>query len=169
MIPSDKTTVLLDPLPLWLDAVEQIVSRNGVVVVGLTTEPDQALALVEELRPTVLVADPQTDGLSTIREACERVPEMKAIVLSATSDTDHIAAAFAVGAVAYVLKTAHSDDVGVAVRQAFDRSVFVSSPATVSTNGDRPEAARSDVSSADRSPWAQSHGLYPPSEQSSAA
>jgi DNA-binding NarL/FixJ family response regulator len=171
MSPGDKTTVLLDPFPLWLDAVESVLSKNGVAVVGRTTERDQVLALVDELRPTVLVADPQTDGLSTIREACERVPGMKAIILSATSDPDHIVAAFAVGAVAYVLKTAHSEDVGVAVRQAFDRSVFVSTPADASTesHGSPPPAAQSDALPSEASRRAQLHDLLPPSEQPSAA
>jgi DNA-binding NarL/FixJ family response regulator len=147
MSPSDKTAVLLDPFPLWLDAVEQVLARNGVVVAGRTTDPDQALVLVEELRPTVLVAEPGTEGLSAIREACERAPGLKAIVLSATSDPAQIQAAFAAGAVAYVLKTAHAEDVGVAVRQAFDQSVFVPTPPAVSAAsiGAEPTAARSDA------------------------
>jgi DNA-binding NarL/FixJ family response regulator len=47
-------------------------------------------------------------------------------VLSAHHDTGHIDAALAAGASAYVLKTAHPDDVASAVRQAFDHSVFMS-------------------------------------------
>jgi DNA-binding NarL/FixJ family response regulator len=133
MSPVERTAVLLDPYPLWLDAVESVLSRNGVAVVGRTTDPQQALALVEELRPAVLVAEPGVEGLSAIREACERCPGLKAIVLSAATEPAHIQAAFAAGAVAYVLKTAHPDDVGVAIRQAFEHSVFVPTPAQMST------------------------------------
>jgi DNA-binding NarL/FixJ family response regulator len=147
MSPSEKTAVLLDPFPLWLDAVEQVLAKNGVAVVGRTTDRDQALVLVKELRPTVLVVEPETDGLPMIREACERAPGLKPIVLSGTSDPAHILAAFAVGAVAYVLKTGHAADVGVAVRQAFDHSIFVPTPAVVwaESNGTAPVAARSDA------------------------
>jgi DNA-binding NarL/FixJ family response regulator len=49
-------------------------------------------------------------------------------VLSSASDPAHIDAAFAAGAVAYVLKTAHQDDIRVAIRQAFEHSVFVRTP-----------------------------------------
>jgi DNA-binding NarL/FixJ family response regulator len=46
-------------------------------------------------------------------------------VLSASSETADIDAAFASGAAAYVFKTARPEDVASAVRQAFDASVFL--------------------------------------------
>jgi DNA-binding NarL/FixJ family response regulator len=147
MSPVERTAVLLDPYPLWLDAVEHVLSRNGVVVVGRTTDPHHALALVDELAPDVLVAEPGPDGLGAVREACERAPGLKAIVLSATSDPAQIQAAFGAGAVAYVLKTAQPDDVGVAIRQAFEHSVFVPTPGAVSvaSNGISSSAAKDAV------------------------
>jgi DNA-binding NarL/FixJ family response regulator len=45
-------------------------------------------------------------------------------VLSAYDDTEHIDAALAAGAIAYVLKTAHPDDFAAAIRQSFEHSVF---------------------------------------------
>ena len=152
MSPVERTAVLLDPYPLWLDAVESVLSRNGVTVVGRTTDPQQALVLVEELRPAVLVAEPGTEGLSAIREACERCTGLKAIVLSATTEPAHIQAAFAAGAVAYVLKTAHPDDVGVAIRQAFEHSVFVPTPMPTSSasNGVVTPAAKDAVAALTR-------------------
>jgi DNA-binding NarL/FixJ family response regulator len=138
---GETTAVLLDPYPLWLDAVEQVLARNNVEVVGRTTDPARAVALVEELRPSVLVAEPGTDNVAMIREACDRAPGLKAIVLSSASDPSHIDAAFAAGAVAYVLKTAHQDDIRVAIRQAFEHSVFVPTP-TFTGNGVATAPAR---------------------------
>ena len=136
MSPGDRTAVLLDPHPLWLDAVELVLTRNGVGVVGQTTDPDRALALVEEFRPSVFVAEVTGEGLSCIRKACAKVPELKAIVLSSPDDAGQIEAAFAAGAHAYVLKTAHPDDVTVAIRQTFEHSVFLPGPAVAApTNG----------------------------------
>jgi DNA-binding NarL/FixJ family response regulator len=128
---GERTAVLLDPYPLWLDAVDNVLSKNGITVVGQTSDPDRALALVEEFRPGVLVVEPGADGLTCLREACARFPELKAIVLSSSDDPSQIQAAFAAGALAYVVKTAHSDDVGVAIRQAFTPSLFLPSPAPV--------------------------------------
>jgi DNA-binding NarL/FixJ family response regulator len=50
---------------------------------------------------------------------------LKAIALASSNDPTQIQAAFSAGAVAYVVKTAHSDDVGVAIRQAFSPSLFL--------------------------------------------
>nr|MDQ4030143.1 response regulator transcription factor [Actinomycetota bacterium] len=47
------------------------------------------------------------------------------IVLSLYDDTDHIDAALAAGAVAYVIKTAQPEDLRSAIRQAFAHSVYL--------------------------------------------
>jgi DNA-binding NarL/FixJ family response regulator len=137
MSPGDRTAVLLDPHPLWLDAVELVLTRNGVAVVGQATDPDRALALVEEFCPSVLVAEAAGEGLTCIRKACAKFPELKVIVLSSPDDAAQIDAAFAAGAHAYVLKTAHPADVTVAIRQTFEHSMFLPGPAVAaaSTNG----------------------------------
>lgn len=145
MGPVERTAVLLDPYPLWLDAVETVLSEDGITVVGRANDADHALALVEEFRPTLFIAEPGKDGLSAVREACQRAPSVKAIILSATSDPAHIQAAFASGAVAYVLKTAHPDELGMAIRQTFLHSVFVPTPLAVSTVN---EAVSSDTQDA---------------------
>ena len=146
MSPGDRTAVLLDPHPLWLDAVELVLTRNGLAVVGQATDPDRALALVEELRPSVFVADAAGDGFACIRKACATVPELKAIVLSSPDDGAQIEAAFAAGAHAYVLKTAHPDDVSVAIRQTFDHSVFLPGPGATAAPANTPVAVGSDAS-----------------------
>ena len=122
---GERTAVLVDPFPLWLDAVESVLARNGVTVVGRASHAEQALTLCEELRPQVLVADPAAGGIACIREATARVPGLKAIALASSGDPDQVRAAFAAGAVAYVVKTADATDVGVAVRQAFSPSLFL--------------------------------------------
>jgi NarL family two-component system response regulator LiaR len=127
---------------LWLDAVENVLAKNAVTVVGRTSNVERALALCEELRPGILVAEPATGGIACIREACTRVPGLKAIALASSDDPTQVQAAFAAGAVAYVVKTAHSDDVGVAIRQTFSPSLFLPgvTPAP-STNGNGNGAA----------------------------
>ena len=52
-------------------------------------------------------------------------PAVKAIVLSVSDDPTIIHAAFEAGAVAFVVKTAHPDDLAVAVRQAYEASFFL--------------------------------------------
>ena len=139
---GERTAVLVDPYPLWLDAVENVLAKNAVTVVGRTSNVERALALCEELRPGILVAEPSAGGIACIREACTRVSGLKAIALASSDDPTQVQAAFAAGAVAYVVKTAHSDDVAVAIRQTFSPSLFLPGVTpTPSTNGNGHVAA----------------------------
>jgi DNA-binding NarL/FixJ family response regulator len=138
---GERTAVLVDPYPLWLDAVENVLAKNAVSVVGRTSNVERALALCEELRPGILVAEPASGGIACIREACTRVPGLKAIALASSDDPTQVQAAFAAGAVAYVVKTAHSDDVGVAIRQTFSPSLFLPGVAPTTSNGNGAVAA----------------------------
>ena len=124
--PDRRLAVLLDPHPLWLEALEHVLGRTGVDVVAKTGSRDAALAAVERLRPDLLVTELEPeDGADWLRRALGRMPDCKAIVLSRHEEPALIDAALRAGAVAYVIKTAHPDDLASAVRQVFDHSVFL--------------------------------------------
>jgi DNA-binding NarL/FixJ family response regulator len=128
-IPSERTAVVLDEHPLWLEAIEPVLRRTGVELVGKTTSAEDALALVESQRPDILIVSYELSGdpdaISTIRTALERMPGLKAIVLSLYDDVERVEAAFAAGAVAYVLKSSQPDDLALAIRQAFRHSIYL--------------------------------------------
>jgi len=118
------TTVLLDQDPIWSQAVEQVLKRLDIKVVGKVTSPERALALIAERKPDLLIAeietgDPAIDGIACLRRARERAPDLRTIVFSRSDDREHIIAAFSVGALAYVHKTTHPDDLALALRQLF--------------------------------------------------
>jgi DNA-binding NarL/FixJ family response regulator len=131
-----RTALLVDQHPLWLDTIEPVVARAGVVVVGKATSPSTALKLVAQLEPGLLVTGVtmppgEIDGVALVRAARARRPELRAIVLSASTEPAHVQAAFDAGARAYVVKTAHADDITSAVRQAFEHSIYLAgAPAT---------------------------------------
>jgi DNA-binding NarL/FixJ family response regulator len=127
---NGRTAVLVDQHPLWLDAVSMVVADLGMTIVGTATTAREGLALVADHRPDVLVTGIQMpagemDGIELVRAGKENVPALRAIVLSIYDDTKHIDAALAAGAVAYVIKTAHPDDLRSAIRQAFAHSVYL--------------------------------------------
>jgi DNA-binding NarL/FixJ family response regulator len=126
-----RSAVVFDQHALWLEAIEGVLVRAGVDVVGKSTNVEAALTLVIERRPDILVidtetADGQLDGLTYVRMARERAPSVRCVVLSGLSDPESIAAAFAAGAAAYVTKKAYPDDLAFAVRQSFEHSVYMS-------------------------------------------
>ena len=122
--------VVLDPHPIWLDAIEMVLERIGAKVVLKTSSSGDALEAIERLQPQLLILEldsqpGEADGFEVMRRAKTLAPALRSIVLSAHHDTAHIDAALAAGAAAYVVKTAHPDDVASAVRQAFDHSVYL--------------------------------------------
>jgi len=136
--PENPTAVLLDRHPLWHEAVEHVLHRIGVRVVGKTTSPAEALELIEVEQPNVFVTgvsmpDGEIDGLQCLRRARASVPHLRAVVLSNYSDQARVDAALEAGAFAYVIKSAHPDDLAAAIRQAFEHSIFFAAPGRPTT------------------------------------
>jgi DNA-binding NarL/FixJ family response regulator len=127
---SDQTGVICDSHPMWLDAVEQVLRRIGINVVGKTTSTSEALSMVEEHNPDLLITELESpagdlSGLALIERVRAARPSVRPIVLSMHTDAQVIDAALVAGASAYVVKTAHPEDLASAVRQAFSHSVYL--------------------------------------------
>ena len=140
---QQRTAVLFDPHPLWLDALESILDSVGVTVAGRTTSSEEVVALLAERKPDILICETATvngglDGGELIRACRQRLSTLQVIVIGASRDQSDIDAAFAAGALAYAVKTAHPEDVAATVRQAFDSTIFLAKP--VSANGHAPVA-----------------------------
>jgi DNA-binding NarL/FixJ family response regulator len=141
-----RTAVVLDPHPLWLDALRRVLEKVEIAVVGAATSSDEAMMLVAEKKPDLFVADvafsdPPADPLSVVREARNRHPGLRTIVLSASEEPEDVRSALASGAVAYVVKTASPDDVAFAVRHVFKPSLFLANPLHGELSPANPAAA----------------------------
>jgi DNA-binding NarL/FixJ family response regulator len=150
-IAKGRSALLVDRHPLWLETVEKVVERAGVTIAGKATSSKAALELLAVLQPDLLVTgirmpDGEIDGIALVRAARVRLPHIRAIVLSASSDQADVDAAFRAGARAYVVKTAHADDITAAVRQAFDASIYLAgTPAAASAAPVVPLAKHGDL------------------------
>jgi len=141
-----RTAVLVDEHPLWIESVERLLERTEVRVVLKASGPSEVLPWLEELEPDLLVTEvrmgaSEIDGLQLIERARRIVPGLKAVVLSAYDDADHINDAFAAGASSYVVKTAGGEDLIAALRQTFQHSVFLPGRARLATPAAAPAAA----------------------------
>lgn len=145
---ANQAAVVLDKHPLWLEAVEQVLGRVDIDVVGKATTPTRALGLIDELEPELFVTgvhmgEGEMDGITCIAKARERIPHLRAIVLSRETSTDYIDKALEAGAVAYVFKSAYPDDLASAVRQVFGNSVYFAG--NRSGTSARPRAVRPET------------------------
>jgi DNA-binding NarL/FixJ family response regulator len=124
-----QTAVIVDPHPLWLGAITPIVSSCTLTIAATATSAADGLRLVEQHQPDVLVTelDPGDGGADALREVGTVAPNTKTVVVSGSHDMSQIDAALSAGAVAYVVKTAHPEDIASAIRQAFDQSLFLAS------------------------------------------
>jgi DNA-binding NarL/FixJ family response regulator len=120
----------MDPHPVWLDAVEDIVRRMPMKIIAKTSSLAETSLWLADSWPDVVIGETTfRDGLETgrawVRATSDEFPATKIIVLSASSDQDHINAILASGAAAYVLKSTHADDFAAVIRQVFQRSVYL--------------------------------------------
>ena len=125
---KDRSAVILDRHPLWLDAMDKLVEGVGVDVVGRATDGEDAVAMIDEHRPDLFIAgvDPSMAGqLDCVRRASENHPGLRSVVLADNTDLEAVDAAFAAGACVYCVKTAEQDDLASAIRQAFEQSIYL--------------------------------------------
>lgn len=82
---------------------------EGIEVVGSAANGEEALALVAETRPHVVLMDlrmPRLDGVEATRRLRAADPEVKVIVLTTYADDDSIFGALQAGARGYLTKDA---------------------------------------------------------------
>jgi len=141
--------LIVDDQELMRDGLTAILERQpGIEVVAAAADGAEALRLVEELAPDVVLMDvrmPVLDGVQATAEIARRWPAVKVVMLSTFDDDDHVTRALQVGATGYLLKNLPAQDLAEAVRLA-SRGVLQLAPAAAA----KVVAALS--SAADRSP-----------------
>ncbi len=106
-------------------------TEGGFRVVGQTGDGLEAIRLVEQLHPGVLVLDlnlSTLDGLEVMRQLRRRAPATKIIILSMHAGERCVADALRLGAAGYVPKECGVDDLVYAVREALAGRRYVSVP-----------------------------------------
>jgi NarL family two-component system response regulator LiaR len=117
---------------LWLSGLGLMLGRAGFEVVGTAMSEAQALQLLRQYRPGVLVFEPEACSSACARfleVARSLAPGLRAVAVSSVDDPEAIRATLRSGAWAYVLKDAQPQDIAVAVRQAFSQSVYLAGSA----------------------------------------
>lgn len=112
--------VLADDHAVVRKGIREFLEEEGdIVVVAEATDGGQAIALVAEHEPDVVVLDIQMPGVSGI-EAGRRIktdhPKVRVLILTAYDDEPYIFALLKAGANGYILKNAESAQLIQAVR-----------------------------------------------------
>ena len=100
-------------------------------VVGEASDGLEAVALVERVKPDVLVLDlmmPGLAGFEVARQTRQRSPSTRIVILSMHADEGYVLEALTAGASAYVLKKSSANDLVQAIRDAIAGRRFLSPP-----------------------------------------
>jgi len=112
---ADDHAVVREGLRMILEAS----ARGEMTVVGEALDGRDTIEKAEMLRPDVIVMDiamPQMNGIEATRIICERLPEVKIIILSMHHTSEHIFRAIQAGARSYLLKESAGTGVAKAVQ-----------------------------------------------------
>ena len=111
----DDHQIVRDGLAALLGALD------GIEVVGTAEDGRDALHLVDEVVPDVVVMDiqmPRLDGVEATRFIVARHPEVRVVMLTMNEDDDTVLSAIRAGACGYLLKGSGADEVHTAIRAA---------------------------------------------------
>ncbi|MGA9376635.1 MAG: response regulator transcription factor [Mycobacterium sp.] len=116
MAPSSPLRlVLVDDHEMVVEGLKAMLTTFGdrVEVVGQAIGADQAVAVVQELQPDIVLCDVRMQGSSGL-DLClslrERDPHRKVVMLSVYDDEQYLFQALRVGASGYLLKSISSDE-----------------------------------------------------------
>ena len=101
--------------------IELLGGMDDIEVVGAASHGEEALELVKEARPDVVLMDismPGVDGIAATRAIVEIEPAVRVVMLTAFSDRDRVLSALDAGAVGYLLKDSEPQELADAVRAA---------------------------------------------------
>ena len=126
--PRQIKVLLIDDEPLIREALARTLSDSGLHVVGEARSGEQALELVLDLRPDVVVMDirlPGISGVQTIERICLHAPGSRVLVLT-RSERNKVVEAIIAGASGYILKTSPPETIVRAIRATADGECVLS-------------------------------------------
>lgn len=98
-------------------------------VVAEAANGEEALSLVRELQPDVVLMDlimPVMDGITATQTIREKFPDTEVVALTSVLEDASVVGAIRAGAIGYLLKTTEADDLRRAIRAAAGGQVQLS-------------------------------------------
>ncbi|MRX72177.1 response regulator [Bacillus lacus] len=125
-----KTRItIIDDHQLFREGVKRILDfEPSFEVVAEGDDGDEALRLVEEHKPDVVIMDinmPNVNGVEATRQLVEANPETKVIILSIHDDENYVTHALKTGARGYLLKEMDADTLIEAVKVVADGGSYL--------------------------------------------
>jgi DNA-binding NarL/FixJ family response regulator len=119
---SKTTVVVADDHPLLRDGIVNLLEKEtDFEVVGQASDGEEAVRMVDDKCPDVVVMDiemPGVDGIDATRQIKASHPDTSVIALTIHDGEEYIAAILDAGATGYLLKTTYGKELVQAIRAA---------------------------------------------------
>lgn len=123
--------ILVDDHPVILAGLKALIDGlPGFKLVGQARSASQALTLVREQDPDIIVLDmglPGMNGIALAERILEGAPEMRIVMLTHYEEPSYVQKALRTGIRGYVLKSSPSDRVAQAIKAVQGGGVYIDS------------------------------------------
>lgn len=150
MINGKKSVVIAEDHTILRAGLKALLSTNPTFeVIGEADNGRDAIRRVIELKPNLVIMDlsmPGMNGMDALKEIKDRMPEVKALVLTVHSEEEYVLASLQAGANGYVLKDATQNELLAAAERVLAGKTYLSPDITekvvnsyLNTNGSSQE------------------------------
>jgi two-component system NarL family response regulator len=104
--------LVVDDHRLMSEAISNLLAAHGIEVLGIASDGVEAISLVQELHPEVILMDirmPRCDGLAATRQIKALQPEIKILMLTTSAEDQDLFESIKSGASGYLLKSISGD------------------------------------------------------------
>ncbi len=125
--------VLADDHVIVRQGLRSVLERDGFEVVGEAGDGQEAIRLVEKLRPAVAVLDvsmPLLNGIDAAREISKVSPQTKTVLLTMLTDDQYVLESLRAGVKGYVLKSNSAEELIKAIREVCKGEVYLTPAAS---------------------------------------
>jgi DNA-binding NarL/FixJ family response regulator len=130
---SHKTirVVLADDQVLFIESLKRVIEAldEGITVVGIAMDGEEAIRLARELEPDLVILDvrmPKIDGVHAVEHIRNLQPQSKILMLTTFDDDEYVHEALAKGACGYLLKDIEPQKLVDAIRAVAAGTVLMS-------------------------------------------
>lgn len=128
---SEIRLLLVDDQVLFAESLKTVIELKAtdIRVVGIASGGEEALALVEQEQPHIILMDvrmPGMDGVAATKHIHEAHPHIIIMMLTTFDDDEYIYEAFNYGATGYLLKDIPVNELMTSLRAVMDGAVLIS-------------------------------------------
>jgi DNA-binding NarL/FixJ family response regulator len=127
--PEQLRVVLVDDHPVYREGLAKLLLECGVDVIAQAGNGADALSIVEETAPDVVVMDlnmPGMSGVDVTRKLVERTPASRVLIVSVSAQEEDVTEAILAGASGYVLKDGPVEEVVAGIQAAANGESLIS-------------------------------------------